>query len=535
MRRAFVMGSNGSQNLSPLQYALEDAIRIKTCLESPRCGFDVTLLESDTDPFEIRRRLYSIAESCTPKDTFICYFAGHGVLERGSLFLFLDKTEIGRLGTTSLPISEVLQAFQFCQAHSKLLVLDCCHAGAAVNVAGLRSPTDESIKEIIDPDNHLVLMASDRFEKARELDTLKGGFLTASICAALSEKFHEADKTGDGRLSLQELMQWLEESAIAHNSQYPDKKVPYPYTFGQKRGDFFLTVDCSVWTPHEIPWHNGSTMVVLPICPQSNEAFCISKHPVTNEQYKKFVESGCGKEPRGENFHKFTKSDSIVSGKWKGDFRPWQTERFNNPNEPVVCISYQEAMEYCDWVTKITPNNKFRYTSTHLPSVHIWDFAALGTKFRTSNSNTWLTQSREVHHDSISPAPIDLTGARWNNRGVSDMFGNVWEWCSSDESRRVLSALGTAYFSLLEEASKIELRGGSFLDNLNNTELFLRAHELGADAKNIRHSDLGFRIATNVDIEILPDDIKLKLSLCKKLSSKMWQPSLMPKISAYRG
>jgi chaperonin GroEL len=198
MRKAFVMGSNGSKNLSPLQYALEDARRIKDCFESLRCGFEVTLLESETDPFEIRRRLYNIAESCTPQDTFICYFAGHGILERGSLFLFLDKTDINRLGTTSIPISDVLQAFRFCKAHSKLLVLDCCHAGAAVDAAGLRSH-EESVKEIIHPDNHLVLMASDRFEKARELDTLKGGFLTANICAALGEKFHEADKTGDGK------------------------------------------------------------------------------------------------------------------------------------------------------------------------------------------------------------------------------------------------------------------------------------------------------------------------------------------------
>lgn len=521
MRKAFVMGSNGSKNLSPLQYALEDARRIKACFESPRCGFEVTLLDSETDPFEIRRRLYNIAESCTPQDTFICYFAGHGLLERGSLFFFLDRTEIGRLGTTSIPISEVLQAFQFCQAHSKLLVLDCCHAGAAVNVAGLRSSTEESVKEIIHPDNHLVLMASDRFEKARELDTLKGGFLTANICAALGEKFHEADKTGDGRLSLQELMQWLKERAIAHNAQYPDKKVPYPYTFGQERGDFFLTVDGSEWTPYEIPWHDGSTMVVLPIYPQNGEAFCISKHPVTNNQYRKFVKSNYGKEPIGENFYKSKKIMGFGGrGEWKGDFHPWQTQEFNDPNQPVVCVSYEEAARYCNWVTDITPS-QFPYTFTQLPSTRIWDFAALGTEFRTSNPDTWVIQSREIHHDSTSPAPIDLTGARWNDRGISDMFGNVWEWCSSNDSRRFFETSFTnVYISgAYKKASNVGLRGGGFLDNLNNIEPFLQAYRL-VDGRKTRHSDLGFRTATNVDIEILPDDIKVKLSLCKKISNR---------------
>jgi len=523
MRRAVVMGSNGSPNLSPLQYALEDAKRIKACLESPRCGFEVILLESEIDPFDIRRQLYNIAESCTPQDTFICYFAGHGVLDRGSLFLFLDKTEINRLGTTSIPISAVLQAFQFCEAHSKLLILDCCHAGAAVNVTGLRSPADESVKDIIHPDNHLVLMASNRFEKARELDALKGGFLTANICAALGDKFYEADKTGDGKLSLQELMQWLKERAIAHNAQYPDKTVPYPYTFGQERGDFFLTIDNSAWIPYEILWSDGSTMVVLPIYPQNKRAFCISKHPVTNGQYRRFVESGDGTEPIGENFYKSERIMGIKGrDKWKGPFHPWQTEDFNDPIKPVVCVSYQEATQYCDWVTNLTPS-QFPFTLTQLPSVRIWDFAALETEFRTSNPETWLNQSRGIHHDSTSPAQIDLTGIRWNHRGISDMFGNVWEWCSGNDSRRleqesltnIASYIGGAY----TETSGSELRGGGFLDNLANIEPFLPTYRL-VDGENTCHADLGFRIATNVDVEILPDDIKLRLSLCKKLSNR---------------
>ncbi len=519
MRKAFVMGSNGSPNLSPLQYAWEDAKRIKACFESPRCGFEVVLLEPETDPFELRRQLYNIAESCTPQDTFICYFAGHGVLEKGSLFLFLDKTEINRLGTTAIPISEVLQAFQFCKAHSKLLILDCCHAGAAVNLTGLRSPTDESVKEIIHPENHLVLMASDRFEKARELNALKGGFLTANICAALGEKFHEADKTGDGKLSLQELMQWLKERATLHNTQYPDKKVPYPYTFGQERGDFFLTIDDSVWIPYEIPWPDGSTMVVLPIYPKKNKAFCISKHPITNEQYKKFVKNSVEKEPIGKNFYNPKMFLGIgQKGQWQGPFYPWKTEDFNDPNKPVVCVSYQDATRYCKWVTKLT-RHRFSDSHTQLPSVKIWDFAALESEFRTSNPETWLTQSKEIHHKSTAPVRIDLIGVRWNDRGVSDMFGNIWEWCSVNSSRRFIepSFTNIAYAYIdSDETSNIELRGGGFLDNLARIEPFLPAYRL-AEGENTCHSDLGFRIATNVDLEILPDDVKLRLSLCKKL------------------
>jgi formylglycine-generating enzyme required for sulfatase activity len=257
-------------------------------------------------------------------------------------------------------------------------------------------------------------------------------------------------------------------------------------------------------------------MVVLPIYPQYNKAFCISKHPVTNEQYRKFVQSRYGKEPTGENFYKPEK-------RWKGDFRPWQTKEFNDPSQPVVCVSYQEAEKYCNWVNDITPS-QFSNTLTHLPLVWVWDFAALGTKFRTSNPDTWLTQSREIHHESTSPAPIDLIGTRWNDRGISDMFGNVWEWCCSDISdgryTPLILPIANYYIGNHEDiGNHEELRGGGFLDNLTNIEPFLHVYSL-VDGINTRHSDLGFRTATKVDIEILPDDIKLRLSLCKKISNR---------------
>ncbi len=504
MRKAFVMGSNGPKNLSPLQYALEDARRIKACFESPRCGFEVTLIEAETDPLEIRRRLYYLVESCTPQDTFIFYFAGHGIAPTGSLFLFLDETDPDRLGSTSIPISEVLQSFQFCQAHSKLLVLDCCHAGAAINTAGLRSSAQELVKEIVRPDNQLVLMASDSFEKARELDALKGGFLTANICAALGEKFHEADKTGDGRLSIQELMEWLKERAISHNTQCPDKKVPYPYKFGQERGDFFLTVDESVWIPHEIIWHDGSTMVVLPIYPQDGKVLCLGKHPVTNEQYRKCVKDRFRNEPVGKNF-------SIIEdrGEWVGPFHPWQTESFSDPAQPVVCVSYADAEAYCRWLNSSTYHSH-AVGRTEIPSINIWDFAALGTEFRTNNPNTWLTQSMIIYHNSLSPSLIDTTGERWNSRGISDMFGNVWEWCSeytySQEPSRI-----TDY-----EVSAPNLRGGSFLDDLSKIDPFLSSHRL-ADKQDTKHTDLGFRIAGSVSIKTLHTDLQQRLLLCKKI------------------
>ncbi|MBD1806315.1 SUMF1/EgtB/PvdO family nonheme iron enzyme [Microcoleus sp. FACHB-SPT15] len=500
MRRAFVVGSNGPTNLSPLRYARKDAERIKACLEGSRCGFEVMSPQFGAKPFEVREQLYEFAESCTSEDTFVCYFSGHGILEKGALFLLWDNTEINRLGTTSILVSDIIQAFRFCKAHSTLLILDCCHAGAAVNMTGLRNAVGEPIEELIHPNNHLVLMASDRLERARELEELEGGFLTTNICSALGDKFHEADENNDNKLSIQELMQWLTERAREHNRQFSDKRVPYPYTFGQERGNFFLSRDDSTWTPYEIPWADGSTMVVLPIYPQKGMAFCIGKHPITNAQYKKFVESRLlGKEPVGKHYYEL---NEVKSG-WQGPFYPWQEKDFSEPEKPVVCVSYEDAVEYSAWVNSCDP-----YNYTEIPFTKLWNFAALGTEYLGLDPKTWVNQTPQSHQQASSPAPIDLLGYRWNSRGVSDMFGNVWEWCTEADP----PALGD------DPSTKVAVRGGSFLDYLYRSAPFLSASNL-LDNVETRHSDLGFRIAGKVYVKDLPEEIKLQLELCKKISA----------------
>jgi hypothetical protein len=181
--------------------------------------------------------------------TFICYFSGHGVLEKGKLFLLLDNTDTDNIFATALSVSKILEALRYCKAQSQLLVLDCCHAGAVVNMLGLKSGIGIPVEELtIKSDNYLILMASDRLEKARELEKLRGSFLTVNICSALGDKLNEADRDKDGRISIQDLSVWLGEKADEHNKVAQKDRVPCPYLFGQSKGRFFLTIETSIPT-----------------------------------------------------------------------------------------------------------------------------------------------------------------------------------------------------------------------------------------------------------------------------------------------
>src|SRR5262249_53332505 len=157
---------------------------------------------------------------------------GHGFLSRGSLFLLWHDSNIDRLLTTTIPVSDILQALRVCPAENKLLVLDCCHAGTVVNMAGLKGATQVELSDAeLRPENHLVLMERNRQEKARELDDLGGSFMTSAICEALSSIFSAADFDRDRRISFEDLRRCLEKEARRHNSAHPDRRVPYPYVF----------------------------------------------------------------------------------------------------------------------------------------------------------------------------------------------------------------------------------------------------------------------------------------------------------------
>lgn len=210
----------------------------------------VESVQDRKNAWAIREQLSAIANACTSEDVFICYFSGHGILRQGELFLLLDSTKIDNTFHTALPVSFIREVLKFCQAHSKLLILDCCHAGASVDKTGLKAELRIPIEEVIDkPDNHLVLLASSRIEEAREIEELKGSFLTHYIVAALTTNSREVDKDEDGRVSIDDLRRWLHDKSVEHNQRHPQWLVPTPYVYGQMRGDFFLTISKIPW-----PW-----------------------------------------------------------------------------------------------------------------------------------------------------------------------------------------------------------------------------------------------------------------------------------------
>lgn len=497
-------------------------------LGSPACNFEVQTPREGATAAEVRAELLSFTEACAPDDTVLCYFSGHGVLEKGDLFLLWDNTDVTRLITTSVAAADILRGLRFCAARNKLLILDCCHAGGIIDSASFKGSPGVPVEATsVQPDNHLVLMASNRFERAREIDDLRGSFMTVNLCRALDSGLEEADIDDDGQLSVMDVTRWLQETARVHNNRNPDRKVPAPYLFGKQEGQFFLTGSDTAKALHEIEI-GKSIFLVLPVLSRSGRAVCLGKHPVTNSQYRRLVSKGettGASEPEGEVFD---------GEEWVGPFKPWQDKRFNDPGQPVVCVSLDDAATYCEWVTE-SAKEPF---PLRLPSPSEWDVAATGLQGSIRRRKSWLTDLGAVHHQATSTAAVDDSGRRANSYGFCDLFGNVWEWCADEATSRSGSSYGMVTGSVavvplligLRAAGRyrrVELRGGSYLDDLRRIDAHVDARMLAQGTKT-RHSDLGFRMAAEVPLSRLPGDVAMSLTASSaQIGRRMARPDLL--------
>lgn len=241
----------------------------------------------------------------------------------------------------------------------------------------------------------------------------------------------------------------------------------------------------------------------------------------------RFCQDSLHDPPGGETYDRYT-------GVWQSGFSPWSDLMYNDPEQPVVCVSYEDCRKYCLWLTHKCQDSIVLSVSLPLPIV--WDYAA-----RRSSGNDLgdpiFIGTKVVHHRAACPAPIDKVGLRTNVFGIADLFGNVFEWCaehwvrSRDSSRRDrISSSGfrppdrpLKYATLMptlvprldpnRDKWKREylVKGGSFLDDLERTIPAADANEL-PNKTQTKHSDLGFRICALVTPCAFPTWVQQELA-----------------------
>jgi formylglycine-generating enzyme required for sulfatase activity len=186
--------------------------------------------------------------------------------------------------------------------------------------------------------------------------------------------------------------------------------------------------------------------------------FQIDIYPVTNFQFQEFITS------KGYVKNEYWSEEGI---KWRiknGILKPkyWNDERWNQPKQPVVGVSWYEADAYARWCGKT------------LPSEEQWERAARGTDGRNYPWGDDFDKEKCNSRESGIGKTTRVT--RYPNgispEGCYDMVGNVREWTVNKWDK------GT-----------IVLRGGSWLDDLDDARCVSRGEFHPID----RSRRVGFR------------------------------------------
>jgi ABC-type branched-subunit amino acid transport system substrate-binding protein len=128
------------RNLVALEEVLTDP---KVGVLRPECC--VVMLDPE-GPHAVGLRLADVADEA--RDVLVVYYAGHGLLDaKGELYLAVANTAGARLRYTGLPLQWVREAIQESPAPIRVLILDCCFSGRAIEaMTDVESVAAEQLK-----------------------------------------------------------------------------------------------------------------------------------------------------------------------------------------------------------------------------------------------------------------------------------------------------------------------------------------------------------------------------------------------------
>jgi len=234
-------------------------------------------------------------------------------------------------------------------------------------------------------------------------------------------------------------------------------------------------------TGHERPAH---TVTI-------SRPFWMGKHEVTQCLFRDFINA---------TSHK-TQAE-MQGWAWVRDGKNWKKKHgatwantFSGENRPVVCVSWEDSVAFCRWLTdhdcsggRLPTGYEYR-----LPTEAEWEYAARGgvnsRGFTYAGSNNVGDVAWYYENSGSKTHPVG--GKVANELGLHDMSGNVWEWCYDWYDASFYDKGGGADPVNSRQAAGRVRRGGCWFGTAMHCRSANRYRNMPGDA----HCILGFRVA----------------------------------------
>ena len=198
------------------------------------------------------------------------------------------------------------------------------------------------------------------------------------------------------------------------------------------------------------------------------KSFYMDKYPVTNADFKKFLDAAHYRPADSLNFLKDWRNGTFPQG--------WE-------NKPVTWVSLEDARAYASWAGK------------RLPHEWEWQFAAQGSDGRLYPwGNEWnpaVVPAPDRGRTLRAPDDVNAHPGGASPFGIMDMVGNVWQWTDEYVDEHTRSGI---------------LRGGSYYQPQGSIWYFPQAYRSDQHGKLLlmapsydRAGTLGFRCVQDAE------------------------------------
>jgi hypothetical protein len=153
-----------------------------------------TLFDADATRWQIIAKLEEIGARADSSDAFVFYYAGHGTMgwvgETHNFYLVpVDVTDMGSglvLAKNALSASQLQRYMSGVPTRSKLVVLDACHSGAAVEAFSRHGLARGALGNVARHTTMAIFAAASPSQLAAEDNRLGHGLFTFALVGALS-------------------------------------------------------------------------------------------------------------------------------------------------------------------------------------------------------------------------------------------------------------------------------------------------------------------------------------------------------------
>jgi sulfatase modifying factor 1 len=167
----------------------------------------------------------------------------------------------------------------------------------------------------------------------------------------------------------------------------------------------------------------------------------------------------------------------------------WNDPNHNHPDQPVVSVSWFDAVAYCEWLTRLFGRHY------RLPTEAEWEWAALGG--RAGALYPWGDDPPHERAEYLRRWPDGIRGPRPvgesdpNPYGLFDIGENVHEWCADWFAKGYYAVSPERNPAGPATGERRASRGGSWRHHIKASRCAARS----SIPPEFHYADYGFRVA----------------------------------------